>query len=157
MDLELVRILLQSLSSFAILGGCIYAAFQFRQAQRAARVANFTKLVELQMMLRKMRVDDPSLASIYQHDVQNLSSDREIREHFFNLMQVSVFEIVWYANREGQAADDYFTSWENRMKQIAVEPSFQRMMSSPNMKILHDEFQRYMAAMVAEAMARKAQ
>ncbi len=58
-----------------------------------------------------MRVDDPSLASVYQHDVQGMSSDREIREYFMNLMQLSVFEIVWFSHKHGQLPDDYYQSW----------------------------------------------
>jgi hypothetical protein len=148
MDLELLKVILQALSSLAIAGGLIFAAVQFRQAQRAARVLNFTKMVEMQMQLRRMRVDDPSLASIYRHDVQALNSDRDIREYFFNLMQVSVFEVVWYAHREGQVDDDYFDSWSTRMRDIAAEASFRKAMTSPNMKILHDDFARHMAEML---------
>lgn len=148
MDLELVKVLLQSLSTIALVGGVVYAAVQLRDHRRAQHVANFTKLIELQMQLRRMRVDDPALAQIYQHDVQELRTDREIREHFMNLMQVSVFEIVWFAYRQRQVPRDYFESWEARMREIAAEPSFRRTMSSPNMKILHDEFQRYILEMI---------
>lgn len=150
MDLELLKVILQALSSLAIAGGFVFAAVQFRQAQRSARTANFTKMIEMQMLLRRMRVDDPSLALIYRHDVLEMSTEREIREYFFNLMQVSVFEVVWYAHREGQVDDDYFASWATRMRDIAAEASFRKAMKSPNMKIMHDDFARYMAEMVRE-------
>lgn len=148
MTLQELQVALQACSTLAIAGGFIYAAFQFRQTQRAARVANFTKLVELQLQLRRMRVDDPALAATYRHDVIDLKSERDIREYFFNLMQMSVFEIVWFAHREGQVPPDYFDSWAARMRDIAGEPSFRKMMGSPNMKIMHDDFQRFMAEIV---------
>jgi hypothetical protein len=34
------------------------------------------------------------------------------------------------------------------MREIAVEASFRRMMDSPSMKIMHDDFQRYMQGMM---------
>jgi hypothetical protein len=37
---------------------------QFRAARRAQNVANFAKLVEMQFELRKMRVENPSLAAV---------------------------------------------------------------------------------------------
>src|SRR5437763_17119916 len=102
--LPVVQIILQALSSFAIAAGLIYTAVQFRYARKAQDVANFSKLVELQMHLRELRVSDPSLAYVYKDDVQGMTTDREIREHFMNLMQLSVFEIVWYAHKQGQLA-----------------------------------------------------
>lgn len=148
--LQLVQVILQALSSFAIAGGLIFTAVQFRAARRAQHVANFAKLVELQMHLREMRVIEPGLASIYKHDIVGLNSDREIREHFMNLMQVSVFEIVWFAYQHGQLPRDYFLSWEKRMRDIAAEASFHKMIDSPAMKILHDEFEAYIVRMAHE-------
>jgi hypothetical protein len=140
---QIVQVTLQALSSFAIAGGLIYAAVQFRQARKAQHVANFAKLVELQMQLRKMRVDDPSLAHVYKHDVAPLASDREIREYFMNLMQLSLFEIAWYSHKMGQLSDDYFDSWVTRMRSIGEEESFRKMLGTTSMKILHDDFQTY--------------
>jgi hypothetical protein len=142
-----LQLALQAIATFALVGAFVYAAIQFREYRRALRVANFTKLVELQMGLRRMRVDDPSLAAVYAHDIEGMPTDREIREYFFNLMQLSVFEIVWYAEREGQVPRDYFESWISRMRKIAVEPSFQRMLRGANV-IVHDDFQSYVRALV---------
>jgi hypothetical protein len=139
-NLQLLQITLQALSSFAIAGGLIYSAIQFRHAQKAQAVANFSKLVELQYQLRQIRVHHPSLASVHQADVQNLHSDREIQEYFLNLMQLSLFEIAWYAHKNDQLPDDYFASWASRMWQVAQEDSFRRMINNPSMKIMHDEF-----------------
>lgn len=145
-SLYILQITLQALSSIALAGGLIYTAVQFRHARKAQDVANFAKLVELQMHLREMRVHDPALARVYPSDVAGLASDAEIREYFFNLMQLSVFEIAWYAHKQGQLSDDYYESWVKRMRDIEAEDSFRRMFSSPAMKILHDEFQEFVRA-----------
>ena len=147
-ELQILQITLQALSAFAIAGGLLYTAIQFRQAQRAQQVANFSKLVELQYGLRKMRVDNPGLASVHKLDVEHLHSDREIQEYFLNLMQLSLFEIAWYAHQHGQLPDDYFHSWERRMQQIGDEKSFRAMIDNPAMKIMHDDFDAYMRALL---------
>jgi hypothetical protein len=150
-DLEVWKVVLQALSSFAIFGGLVYTAVQFKKTREAQHFANFAKLVEMQMHLREMRVTDPSLARVYAHDMEGTHNEREVREYFFNLMQVAVFEIVWFGRRRGQVPEDYYASWERRMRDLAKEASFRKMMTSPSMKIMHDEFQTYMQTMVREA------
>ena len=139
-NLQVLQITLQALSSFAIAGGLIFTAIQFGQARKAQLVANFSKLVELQYQLRYIRVQHPELASVHQHDVDNLASDREIQDYFLNLMQLSLFEIAWYAHKHGQLPNDYWQSWTSRMWQVAQETSFRSMIANPSMKIMHDEF-----------------
>jgi hypothetical protein len=151
--LEIVKIAFQAMSSTIFACGLFYTAMQFRHWRRAAYVSNFTKLVELQMQLRRMRVEDPSLARIYKHDVVDLQTDEEIREHFLNLMQLSIFEIVWFSHRMKQLPDDYYRSWVDRMKILEQEESFQKMIDDKKMKILHDEFQRYVRDMTAQVAA----
>jgi hypothetical protein len=107
------------------------------------------------MHLREMRVDDPTLARVYKHDVEHAASPTEVREYFFNLMQLSVFEIVWFAYDHGQLPDDYYRSWDTRMREIAAEPSFRAMFASPSMKLMHDKFQVYMKQMVAQTKPRE--
>lgn len=148
--MELLKVILQGISSLAIAGGLVFTAVQFMNYRKAQRVANFAKMVELQMHLREMRVNDPSLATVYRHDVQALEDDEQIRQYFFNLMQLSVYEIVWYAYVEGQLTQDYFDSWTRRMRDIASERSFRTMMNNPSMKILHDDFQAYIMRMIRE-------
>jgi hypothetical protein len=148
-NLQVLQITLQALSSFAIAGGLIFTAFQFSQARKAQLVANFSKLVELQYQLRQLRVQHPELASVHQQDVQNLKSDREIQEYFLNLMQLSLFEIAWYAHKHGQLPRDYFQSWTTRMWQVSQEESFRRMIRNPAMKIMHDEFDLFVRKLVA--------
>jgi hypothetical protein len=152
--LQLIQILFQALSAMAIAGGLVYTAVQFSKSRASQHYANFTKLVELQMHLREMRVTDPALAEVYRHDVTGMQSQREVREYFFNLMQLSVFEIVWFGYKQGQVPSDYFRSWDTRMREIAMEASFRRMFFSPSMKIMHDEFQRYMTEVVKSVPVR---
>lgn len=149
MDLLHTQLLFQSISSTAIAVGLIVAAIQFRHWRKVAHVGNFTKLVEMQMELRKMRVDDPSLAKVYKHDVEEMASDQEIREYFMNLMQVSIFEIVWFSHINNMIPDDYFDSWDKRMRDIATEESFQKMIATKSMKIHHDGFQKYLEELAA--------
>ena len=141
--LQLAQIILQALSSFAIAGGLIFTAVQFRHARKAQLVANFSKLVELQSRLRYLRVENPSLASVNPSDVEFLKSDREIQEYFLNLIQLSVFEIAWYAHKHGQLPPDYFRSWITRMWEVTQQPSFKSMLQNHAMKILHDDFDEY--------------
>ena len=141
--IQIVQITLQALSAFAIAGGLLYTAFQFRSARKAQAVANFAKLVELQYQLRKIRVDNPSLAGVHKKDVEHLHSDREVQEYFLSLMQLSLFELAWYAHKEGQLPDDYFHSWEKRMAQLGEEEAFRAMLANPAMKIMHDDFDAY--------------
>lgn len=148
MQIQQVALMLQAISTLSLAGGVLYAAIQFRQTRKAAHVANFSRLVELQMQLRRMRVEDPKLAHIYSHDVADMRDDHEVREYFMNLMQLSVFEIVWFGHVNGQVPRDYFLSWEKRMREIAAEPSFRKMMQKPSMKLLHDEFEAYVRELV---------
>jgi hypothetical protein len=151
-----VQLVFQIITALSIAGGFLYAAIQFREAKRAAHVANFTKLVEMQMELRKMRVDDPTLAAVYTHDMQGLTSPEDVRQYFFNLMQLSLFEIAWYSHKLGQLPDDYYQSWVTRMRVIQTEDSFKKMMHSPAMKILHDEFQQLVTTMMKDSAAAEA-
>lgn len=152
-NLAVLQITLQALSAFAIAGGLIFTAIQFRHARKAQEVANFAKLVELQYQLRQIRVDHPELASVHQGDVEHLHSERDVQEHFLNLMQLSLFEIAWYAHEQGQLPETYFNSWEKRMWQLGREASFQRMLESPSMKIMHDDFDTYVRELLARPTA----
>ncbi|MBN8645606.1 MAG: hypothetical protein J0L61_10260, partial [Planctomycetes bacterium] len=147
MNIPLVTLVLQSISSLAIAGGFIFAAIQLRQTRRAQHVSNFSRLVEMQMALRRLRVEHPELAGVHAHDIQDLPSDRDVQHYFLNLMQLSLFEIAWYAHRQGQLSDDYFASWQARIHALCAEPSFQAMLAKPGMKIMHDEFAAYVQDM----------
>ena len=145
---QTVQVILQALSSFAIAGGLIFTAFQFRNARKAQLVTNFSKLIELQAQLRYVRVNHPELASVSPGDVEHLKTDREIQDYFLNLIQLSIFEIAWYAHKQGQIPDDYFASWTTRMWDVGQEASFRSMIENPSMKIIHDEFDQYVRRLI---------
>lgn len=153
MTLQEVQVLFQSISALAIAGGFVFTAYQFRHLRKSQQVANFTKLVELQMHLRELRVKDPDLAHVFRDDVRELSTDREVREYFFSLMQLSVYEIVWFSHKQGMLPEGYFASWAKRMKVIATEPAFRKMINSSSMKIMHDDFQQYVMELVRHTNA----
>jgi hypothetical protein len=144
--LQILQVTLQALSSFAIAAGLIYTAIQFGEARKAQLVTNFSKLVELQYQLRRLRVDNPRLAS--EGDVQHLHSEHEIQVYYVNLMQLSLFEIAWYAHKHRQLPDDYFDSWRARIWDVAQEPSFRAMLDNPAMKIMHDEFATFVRKLI---------
>ncbi|MEO7087059.1 MAG: hypothetical protein ABI442_17425 [Gemmatimonadaceae bacterium] len=146
-NIALLQITLQALSSMAIAGGLLYTAVQFRHARKAQLVANFSKLVELQYQLRNIRVERPELAS--EQDTQNLTTPRQVQEYFLNLMQLSLFEISWYAHKQGQIADEYFHSWARRMWEVGREPAFRSMIDNPSTKIMHDEFDLYVRKLIS--------
>jgi hypothetical protein len=152
-NLQLLQITLQALSAFAIAGGLLYTAFQFRQARKAQSVGNFAKLVELQFQLRRMRVENPELAKHNASDVEHLRSPEEIQAYFLSLMQLSLFEIAWYAHQEKQLPEDYFKSWERRIWQLGREASFRQMLENPAMKIMHDDFDTYVRALLTRPSA----
>ena len=152
--LQILQVTLQALSAFAIAGGLIFTAVQFRAARKAQAVANFAKIIELQFQLRKMRVENPSLAAVSKLDVEHLRSDREIQEYFLQLMQMSLFEIAWYAHRQGQLPNDYFRSWSKRMRQLGQEESFRRMLGTPSVKIMHDDFDAFVRELVGDRPAK---
>lgn len=154
LTLQELQVTLQGVTAFAIAGSLIYTAVQFKKQRQVQHVANFTKLVEMQMHLREMRVREPSLAEVYPRDMvwaEGLAGEareRAIRSYYFHLMQLSVFEMVWFSWRQGQIGEDYFKSWEMRMHDIVAEESFKIMWNSRAMKFMHDDFYRYMQALV---------
>lgn len=150
MDTPTLQVSLQAVSSTAFVCSVIYAGIQLRNWRRAQQVANFIKLVEMQMQLRKIRVDHPELARVHTHDAEGLESPVDIQHYFLNLMQLSVFEIAWFSHRMGQLSTDNYRSWEGRMRAVESEPSFRRMWNKPSMKILHDDFAAYMERMMRE-------
>ena len=104
------HLFVQTVSLLGVAGGLIYTGVQLRNWRNAQYVTNFTKLVELQMQLRKMVVDDPTLASAALGPGIEISAE-DIRGDFYNLMQVSLFEIAWFSHRHGQVREDYFKTW----------------------------------------------
>src|SRR6266699_5035608 len=68
----------------------------------------------------------------------------EIRGNFYNLMQVSLFEIALFSHQHGQLPHDYFASWVANMAVVAQRPAFRTMWQSDRTKILHAGLRQYM-------------
>ena len=137
------HLFVQTVSLLGVAGGLVYTGVQLHNWRNAQYVTNFTKLVELQMQLRKMVVDDPTLAAASLGPGIEISSE-EIRGDFYNLMQVSLFEIAWFSHRHGQLTEDYFKTWTVYVKTVAERPAFREMWKIDRTKILHERFRDYM-------------
>jgi hypothetical protein len=142
--------LVQATSILALTGGLIYAALQFRGWRTAQYVTNFTELVKLQLELRKMVVDDPTLA-IPGLGVPPGTRPEDIRSDFYNLMQLSLFEIAWCSHSKG-LTDNYFNSWVTNMAEVAQRPAFHAMWQSNRTKIMHDGFRQYMNTFMGDTV-----
>ena len=147
MTITTLQLVFQVCSAVTLTGGLVYTALQLRWWRTAQYVANFTKLIELQLQLRKMVVDDPTLAPVGL--ALPTGNPDDTRGYFYNLMQVSLFEIAWFSHQEGQLPDDYFASWAKEMSQISTRPAFQSMWRSDQTKILHEVFRRYMERLMS--------
>ena len=146
MDKATIHTIVQAVSIFSMTGGLFYAAVQFRGWRAAQQVANVTKLIELQLELRKMMVDDPTLAPISISNKVDCSKE-ETRAYYYNLMQLSLFEMAWYSHGQGQLSDDYFKSWEANMAHVMKRPAFRAMWTDDQLKIIHPQFLTYVDAL----------
>jgi hypothetical protein len=138
----------QTVSLLGVAGELVYTGVQLHNWRNAQYVTNFTKLVKLQMQLRKMVVEDPTLATASLGPGIEVSAD-DIRGDFYNLMQVSLFEIAWFSHRHGQLTEDYFRTWAGYMVTVAQRPAFRDMWKMDRTKILHDRFREYMESVLA--------
>jgi len=152
MNNAMFQLIVQVLTSLAVAGGLIYAALQFRGWRTAQYVTNFSELIKLQLQLRKMVVDDPTLA-IPVLGVPAGTRPEDIRSNYYCLMQLSLFEIAWFTHLKGQLTDDYFNSWVTNMAEVAQRPAFRVMWSSNRTKIMHDGFRRYMNTFMEDKVA----
>src|SRR5262244_4366434 len=122
MNNAMLQVVLQVVSVLAVTVGLVYTALQFRGWRTTQHVANFTKLVELQLQLRKMVVDDPTLATLA--GVAPGTTPDETRGNYYNLMQVSLFEIAWFSHQYGQLPHDYFASWVENMTGVTRRSAY---------------------------------
>src|SRR5947208_16984223 len=143
-----VHLIIQSVSLLGVAGGLTYTGLQLRNWKNAQYVANFTNLVELQLQLRKMVVEDPSLARASPGLEVDLPPET-IRRDYYNLMQVSLFEIAWFSHRHGQLTDDYFNTWAAFVATVSESQAFRDMWKMDRTKILHDRFREYMESVLA--------
>ena len=94
-----------------------------------------------------MVVEDPTLATLGAGMSPETAPD-EIRGNFYNLMQVSLFEIAWFSHQHGQLPHDYFASWVANMAAVTQRSAFRTMWQNDRTKILHAGFRQYMNTLV---------
>ena len=143
MNSSILHEIVQAIPVLSAAGGLLFTGWQLRGWRAQQYVTNFTKLIELQLQIRQMYINDPTLAP------DGIPAE-QTRPYFFNLIQLSLFEIAWYSHKYGQLTDDYFASWEASMVSIARRPSFRAMWQSEQTKILHDGFRKYMETLMQE-------
>lgn len=143
------HLFVQTVSLLGVAGGLAYTGVQLRNWRNAQYVTNFTKLVELQMELRKMIVVDPTLATASLGPGMEIPAD-DVRGDYYNLMQVSLFEIAWFSHRHGQLTEDYFKTWATYMVTVAQRPAFRDMWKIDRTKILHERFREYMETVLTK-------
>src|SRR5262249_30762577 len=97
----------------------------------------------------KMVVDDPALATLA--GVAPATTPDETRGTFYNLMQVSLFEIAWFSHERGQLPDDYFASWVENMVGVTRRSAFRAMWEGDGTKILHAGSRHYMETLIDDA------
>jgi hypothetical protein len=142
------QFVVQFISTLGVAGGVVYAGKQLRGWRDSQYIANFTKLVQLQLEMRKMAVDDPTLA--FQSHGAPAATPRDIREDYYNLMQLRLFEIAWFTHLHGQLTDDYFNSWVAGMAEVIQRPAFKTMWDKERLKIQHSGFRDYMNEMMKQ-------
>jgi hypothetical protein len=153
-NFNLLQVLIQAIPVLAAAGGLFYAAIQFRGWRTGQYVANFTKLVDLQLQLRKMIVDDPSLDPMGREDLARSPAEKT-RKYYYVMIQMGVFEIAWFTHKSGQLTDDYFASWEDAMVSILKYPSFHAAWRTDQTKILHEGFRQYVDTLIEKSSVRE--
>jgi len=113
-------------------------------------VANFTTLVELQLQLRKMVVEEPTLATL---GTGNVPRDRTGRDSRL-LLQPDASEPVrncLVQPSHGQLPHDLFRLVGGEHDCSRPAPAFRTMWQSDRTKILHAGFRQYMNTLLEDA------
>jgi len=148
----MLQVLIQGIPLLAAAGGLVFAAMQFRGWRTTQYVANFTKLVELQLQNPKDDRGGSHLSAEGQREPTRSPAEKT-RLHSYALMQIGVFEIAWFTHKYGQLTDDYFASWEAAMVSIVKYPTFRAMWQTDQTKILHDGFRQYVDFLIETSSA----
>lgn len=146
---ELAKFILESITTTSITGGVLFAMYQIVLGRRTAAVTTYQKIIELHVMLRKMRVDQPTLYKIDNADAKMFDDipknkrDEAVRKHFFNLMRLSVFEFAWIADQKRQLPGDYYKDIEERFKEVLQDSDFANILNSKYAKLHNSDFIKY--------------
>lgn len=108
--------------------------------QRTIYASTYSRMIEMLKDLRAMRIEDPTLAQVYKGDT-NGKTEQEIRHHFFNLIVLSIAELLFVNRKLKLAPDRDWDNWIEAIRHLAQEPSFRAMVLGPSRKIVHPEFE----------------
>ena len=112
---------------------------EYRKLRKERKVSNYTKQVELLKELRLLRIQNPELSKLYETELINTSEDYT-KQHFFNLIVLSVFELTFINFREGIIDKKTWGFWTEALEVICKENSFRKMMNQEQHKIVNPDF-----------------
>ena len=150
MNNPMLQVVLQAVSALAVTGGAGLRGLAVSGVANRAACGEFYHAGRAAITTPQMAVEDPTLATLGAGMSPETAPD-EIRGNFYNLMQVSLFEIAWFSHQHGQLPHDYFASWVASMAVVAQRPAFRTMWQSDRTKILHAGFRQYMNILLEDA------
>lgn len=128
----------------------IVLIIQTRHLQKTMYAANYGKMIEMLKDLRLLRINDPSLAKVYSKEVEGLSNE-DIRYHFFNLIVLSILEMLFVDWKQGLISRETWEYWLDSIRRISAEKSFREMVLRESYKIVNPEFCRIVEGIVKDA------
>ena len=127
------------LQTLAVLVTLIILIKQYKKFTQQTKVSNYTKQIELLKELRLLRINSPELSKSYSTELTDTSEDYT-KQHFFNLIVLSVFEITFINYQEETIDKNTWTFWLKSLEVICKEESFRNMMNKEQHKIANPEF-----------------
>ena len=128
---------------------------QTRNLQKTVYASNYGRMIEMLKDLRFMRIQDPTLARVYQGEVEGLS-DEEIRHHFFNLTVLSIFEMLFVDRKQGLITEDTWQFWLDAIRRLGGEQSFRSMVLRDSHKIVNPEFAKIVEGIIQDVVRSEA-
>jgi hypothetical protein len=127
----------------------IILIIQTRHLQRTIYSSNYGRMIEMLKELRVLRINNPSLAKVYASEVEGLT-DEQIRFHFFNLIVLSILEMLYIDWSQGLISKETWEYWLDAIRKISHEQSFRDMVLRKSYKIVNPEFSKIVESIVCE-------
>jgi len=127
----------------------IILIIQTRHLQRTIYSSNYGRMIEMLKELRVLRINDPSLAKVYAREVEGLT-DEQIRFHFFNLIVLSILEMLYIDWSQGLISKETWEYWLDAIRKISHEKSFRDMVLRKSYKIVNPDFSKIVESIVCE-------
>jgi len=106
-------------------------------------------MIDMLKELRLLRINDPELAKVYETEIKSLSPI-ETKYHFFNLIVLSILEMLYVDMKLGLITKDTWQFWLAKIRDIATEKSFRQMVLRQSYKIVNPEFCRIVEKIVKD-------